>query len=46
MRQLRLVGLAEDGASLVLESPTGEEFRLPVDERLRAACRGDLTRLG
>src|SRR5215218_2555731 len=46
MRQLRLVGLAEDGASLVLESPTGESYRLPVDDRVRAACRGDLTRLG
>ncbi len=46
MRQLRLVGLAEDGASLVLEAPTGDTFRLPVDERLRAACRGDLIRLG
>ena len=46
MRQLRFVGLAEDGASLVLESPTGESYRLPVDERVRAACRGDLTRLG
>ena len=46
MRQLRLVGLAEDGDSLVLESPTGESYRLPVDERVRAACRGDLTRLG
>jgi hypothetical protein len=46
MRQLRLVGLAEDGASLVLETPTGESFRLPLDDRVRAACRGDLTRLG
>jgi hypothetical protein len=46
MRQLRLVGLAEDGASVELETPTGEAFRLPVDDRLRAACRGDLTRLG
>jgi hypothetical protein len=46
MRQLRLVGLAEDGSSLLLESPTGESYRLPVDERVRAACRGDLTRLG
>ena len=46
MRQLRLVGLAEDGESLVLESPTGESYRLPVDDRVRAACRGDLTRLG
>ena len=46
MRQLRLVGLAEDGASLLLETPTGEAFRLPLDDRVRAACRGDLTRLG
>ena len=46
MRQLRLVGLGEDGASLLLESPTGESYRLPIDERVRAACRGDLTRLG
>ena len=46
MRQLRLVGLAEDGASLMLETPTGDAFRLPVDDRVRAACRGDLTRLG
>jgi hypothetical protein len=46
LRQLRLVGLAEDGDSLLLESPTGESYRLPVDERIRAACRGDLTRLG
>jgi Protein of unknown function (DUF3071) len=46
MRQLRLVGLAEDGAHVVVEAPTGDRFRLPVDERLRAACRGDLSRLG
>ncbi len=46
MRQLRLVGLAEDGGSLLLESPTGESYRLALDERVRAACRGDLTRLG
>lgn len=46
MRQLRLVGLAEDGASVVLATPGGDEYRLPVDERLKAACRGDLTRLG
>jgi Protein of unknown function (DUF3071) len=46
MRQLRLVGLAEDGGSLLLESPTGDSYRLVLDERVRAACRGDLTRLG
>ena len=46
MRQLRLVGVAGDGSSLLLETPTGEAFRLPLDERVRAACRGDLARLG
>jgi hypothetical protein len=46
MRQLRLVGVADDGGSLLLETPTGDAFRLPLDERVRAACRGDLTRLG
>jgi Protein of unknown function (DUF3071) len=46
MRQLRLVGLDEDGAHVVLESPTGDTFRLPVDDRLQAACRGHLSRLG
>jgi Protein of unknown function (DUF3071) len=46
MRQLRLVGPSEDGTHLVVEAPTGDRFRLPIDERLRAACRGDLSRLG
>ena len=46
MQQVRLVGLDDGGTHLVLETPTGERFRLLVDERLRAACRGDLTRLG
>ncbi|GAA2681082.1 MULTISPECIES: septation protein SepH [Actinosynnema] len=47
MRTLRVVGLDEDGKSIVLEDPErGERFVLPADERLRAAARGDLTRLG
>ncbi|MEN3356079.1 MAG: hypothetical protein V7637_61 [Mycobacteriales bacterium] len=46
MRQLRLVGPSEDGAYLVIEAVDGERYRLPIDERLRAACRGDLSRLG
>src|SRR5712691_948649 len=46
MRALRLVGLGDDGGHVVLEGPAGERYRLTVDERLRAACRGDLTRLG
>src|SRR5512142_27592 len=46
MQQVRLVGLDDDGAHLILEASTGERYRLLLDERLRAACRGDLTRLG
>ncbi|RBY77945.1 DUF3071 domain-containing protein [Blastococcus sp. TF02-09] len=48
MRTLRLVGLSDDGSSLVLVADTedGEErFSLPVDDRLRAAARGDSRRL-
>lgn len=47
MRALRVLGLAEDGDNLVCEDGTsGELFTLPADERLRAATRGDLSRLG
>ncbi len=52
MRTLRLVGLSEDGKSLVLTvdggdgTDDGERFELPVDDRLRAAARGDTRRLG
>lgn len=47
MRALRVIGLAEDGADLVLEdAASGELFTVPADERLRAAARGDLSRLG
>ncbi|MDQ6656962.1 MAG: septation protein SepH [Actinomycetota bacterium] len=47
MRALEVLGLAEDGAHLVChDSSTGEEFSVPADERLRAAARGDVTRLG
>lgn len=48
MRTLRLVGLSDDGSSLVLVADTadGEErFAVPVDDRLRAAARGDSRRL-
>src|SRR3954468_9676840 len=50
MRTLRLVALSDDGKSLILtaESPDGleeERFELPIDERVRAAARGD-ARLG
>ncbi|SOC47301.1 Protein of unknown function [Blastococcus aggregatus] len=48
MRTLRLVGLSDDGSSLVLVADTedGEQrFSVPVDDRLRAAARGDSRRL-
>src|SRR6266540_2591262 len=47
MRALRIVGLEDDGRTVILEEPIrGERFTLPADERLRAAARGDITRLG
>jgi hypothetical protein len=45
VRTLRLVALSDDGKSLVLtaDGPDGgeERFELPIDERVRAAARGD-----
>ncbi|MCV2489637.1 septation protein SepH [Geodermatophilus sp. YIM 151500] len=47
MRSVRLVGLSDDGRSLVLALDDGDErLTLPVDDRLRAAARGDARRLG
>lgn len=49
MRALRVVGITEgDGElSVVVEDPgRRERFTVPADEQLRAAARGDLTRLG
>jgi hypothetical protein len=47
VRALRVVGLGEDGKTVICEDPIrGERFQLPADERLRAAARGDVTRLG
>ena len=52
MRMLRLVGLSDDGSNLVVVAEAtepgdeGERFLLPVDDRLRAAARGDARRLG
>jgi hypothetical protein len=50
MRTLRLVALSDDGKSLVLsvegdDAETGERFELPIDDRVRAAARGDSRRL-
>jgi len=46
MRQMRFIALAEDGAAIVLSDDNGEQYRLGIDERLRAAARGDGPRLG
>jgi hypothetical protein len=51
MRTVRLVSLSEDGRNLVLalddaDGSEVERFELPVDERVRAAARGDARRLG
>ncbi len=51
MRALRVLGIAENGGHLVCadtDDPEGtqETFALPLDERLRAAVRGDLSRFG
>jgi hypothetical protein len=45
MQDLTPVGLTQDGKKLVLISSSGEEFAVLVDTRLRAAMRGDNTRL-
>jgi hypothetical protein len=48
MRSLRLVALSDDGTSLILaeDGADGEiRFTLPIDDRLRAAARGDAHRL-
>jgi Protein of unknown function (DUF3071) len=47
MRALRVVGLNDDGTSVICEDPVrGERYTIPCDERLRAAARGDVARLG
>lgn len=46
MRDLSLVGLSEDRRHVVLRSPSGEAFRVPADDRLRATLQGDRARLG
>src|SRR3954454_11404117 len=49
MRTLRLVGLSDDGHLILAaegaDGAEGERFALPVDDRVRAAARGDARRL-
>lgn len=46
MTELRVMAVTSDGQRLVLRSNDGQEFHLTIDERLRAAVRGDRARLG
>jgi hypothetical protein len=50
MRALRLVALSDDGQKMILaadgaDGDGGERFEVPIDDRLRAAARGDARRL-
>jgi Protein of unknown function (DUF3071) len=45
MVHLRLTGVSEDGRKLLFVSDAGVEFTVDVDDRLRAALRGDQARL-
>lgn len=46
MIRLSLAGLSEDKRRLLLVSDTGEQFTLVVDDKLRAALRGEHARIG
>ncbi|MGQ0465835.1 MAG: septation protein SepH [Sporichthyaceae bacterium] len=46
MQELRLVAANERGTHLVLRSTDGDKFLLCIDERLKAAARGDRSRFG
>lgn len=44
--ELRLVGVSDDGRSLVITDDSGAQHSMPIDDRLRAAVHGHLSRLG
>ncbi len=46
MQDLRLIGVHEDGAHLLLADASGGRYRVALDESLRAAARRDRPRLG
>ncbi len=46
MRQLKLVGLTDDGRQVIFVDDAGVQFGAPADDKLRAALRGDRPRLG
>lgn len=47
MRELRVIGLEPDGTHVVCsDNESGERYRIPADDKLRAASRGDIARFG
>ena len=47
MRQLHVLGVSDDGQALLLGPSAGKaSHRLPLDEKLRAAVRGQLSAVG
>jgi hypothetical protein len=46
MQELRLITAIDEGVRLLLRSPDGSEYTLALDEKLKAAIRGDRVRLG
>ncbi|MFF0542423.1 septation protein SepH [Nocardia thailandica] len=47
MRELRVIGVTPDSTHIVcVDTESGQKFRLPSDDKLRAAARGDLARFG
>lgn len=46
MKDLRLIGVHEDGEHVLLSDAEGQRYRAPLDEAMRAAARRDRPRLG
>lgn len=47
MRELKVIGLSADGKRVICQDANGtDKFAIDADDRLRAAARGDLSRLG
>ncbi|MFT3899171.1 MAG: septation protein SepH [Gordonia sp. (in: high G+C Gram-positive bacteria)] len=47
MRELRVTSVDADASYVIcVDTETGDKFKIPADDRLRAAARGDVTRLG
>ncbi len=46
MQDLRLIGVHEDGAHLLLADDDGNRFTVPLDDAIRAAIRRDRPKLG